>query len=300
MNTEDALKYDGDYRVTHFKDHLEEKSKRPNSILCFKSKFPSFDEKMGGLETGEVVVISGRRKNGKTLFAESWIRKMMMTDPEAKALFLSYEVQTEKLLLKYIEEPFQPIYVPMSLKTMDFEWLKDRCLEAQIKFNCRILLIDHLHFMVDMNTNQNMSLNIGAFMRRLKQEIAIGMNLAVILIAHQSQLKEGQRATSDTLRDSSLIAAECDSTIIVTREKDMDGEDLRKFVEKKIGNDLGKDADKDLALHAFYESRLKRLDGNEDDYSTGLALVSIENHRRTGVYEYKKRFQKVGNFLEEL
>jgi replicative DNA helicase len=171
---------------------------------------------------------------------------------------------------------------------MDFEWLKKHCQEAKDKHGCKIVLIDHLHFLVDMNTKQNMSLNIGAFMRKLKQEIAIRLGMGVVRIAHQAQSREGDKASIYAIRDSSFVAQEADSVIIVTRRKNY-GQDEKEKLKKKYGEDK-------------FLSVIKPEDeGDIDDpYSAGFAIVTIERTRRTGIFEAKKLFQKVGHFLQEV
>lgn len=288
----DIALYDGPDQVEHFFDHWTRKTEQSATAKRFISGFETFDQKLGGIETGEVVVISGKKKNGKTLFAESWIRAMLFRDEKIKAMYLSYEVQTEKLLVKYLDNPKFNIYVPRILKTMDFEWFKEKCLEAKIKHGVNLVLIDHLHFMIDMALKQNFSLNIGAFMRRLKQEIAIGMDMAVILIAHQGQLKDDQAASSNSLRDSSFIAQESDATIIVSRKKNFDEADMNKL-EQKQPSKYQRYCDRVMTRN---EQGIEA----EDIYSMGLALVTIDCARRTGTYEFKKVFQKVGEFMEEL
>jgi replicative DNA helicase len=275
----DLIRYEGSDKVMHFVDYLKERELSGLNNRCFKSGFKSFDEKLGGIESGEVVVISGRTKNGKTLFAESWINNILETDEHAAAMILSFEVQAQKLFQKYSNRPDKMLFLPRELKTMDYQWLKDRCLEAKLKFGCQIVLIDHLHFMVDMNTKQNMSLNIGAFMRVLKKEVANELDMAVILIAHQSQMDKKESAGIDSIRDSSFVGQEADSIIIVSRRKDLTSDELEEVDPEKV-----------LSLP---------LRNVEDNYSQGLALVTIERTRRTGTYEYKKLFIKRGEFLEE-
>lgn len=284
MIQENLVDYTGEDRVVPIAEYPN-----PNAgnTPTFKSAYSSFDEKLGGIQVGEVVVITGHTKNGKTLFAESWLRSMMHQSPIAKTTVFSFEVQTHKLIQKYVGDDAVRIYVPLQLKTMDFNWLKDRCQEGRDKFGSHLVLIDHLHFLVDMNTTQNMSLNIGAFMRRLKQEIAIGLNLAVVLIAHQGQAKKGESASLHTIRDSSFVAQEADSIIAVTRRENYNATELKEF-EAKFGEGRA------MILRALCEGEY------EDPYSAGLAIVSIERTRRTGVYEYKKLFRKNGDFLEEV
>ena len=275
----EIIKYSGDDRVLHFADYLKEKELSGLNSRCFKSGFSSFDAKLGGIESGEVVVVSGRAKNGKTLFAESWINSLEKSNEDTAALILSFEVQAQKLFQKYTNNPEKRLYLPRELRTMDYNWLKDRCLESKLKYGCQIVLIDHLHFMVDMNTKQNMSLNIGAFMRMLKKEIANDLDMAVILIAHQGQMDKKQDAGIDSIRDSSFVGQESDSIVIVSRRKDFNSDEIGEMDEMQKMK---------LPLKDF-----------EDEYSQGLALVTIERTRRTGTYEYKKLFIKRGEFLEE-
>jgi replicative DNA helicase len=213
----------------------------------------------------------------------------MLKNSDAKAVYFSFEVQPERMLVKYIHDENLPIYLPSMLETMDFNWLKNRILEAKLKWGCNIVLIDHMHFMVDMSTKQNMSLNIGGFMRKLKQEIAIGLNMAVILIAHQGQPKEEKEASIHGLRDSSFVAQECDAVVVVSRRQNMSTKDLATYREKYGEERLSK----------FFPPALTGYD-IEDEYSAGLAVVKVACHRRTGVYDAKKMFKKVGNFMEEI
>ena len=281
-----ALTYEGPDRIVHYTDFLAQKAGAAAGIKNFKSGFASFDEQCG-LETGEVVVVTGFTKNGKTLFAESWIHNIVKADPEAKAVIFSFEVQTQKLLQKYVASGQIPVYVPLELKAMDFEWLKTRCLEAKYKYGAKIVLVDHLHFLVDMSTQQNMSLNIGGFMRRLKKEIALGLDLAVILIAHQGQPKEGKEASLGNIRDSSFVGQESDATIVVSRRENLNDVELKE-IESKSG--------------PFKMELLRTAQENAglDKFSGGLAVVKIECHRRTGVFGWKKMFRKNGPWVEEL
>jgi replicative DNA helicase len=177
-----------------------------------------------------------------------------------------------------------PIYVPKQLQAMDYDWLYRKCVEGKYKYGCNLILIDHLHFMVDMQTKQNMSLNIGAFMRRLKKDIAIDLEMAVILIAHQGQPKEDQEASLHNLRDSSFIAQESDCTIIVQRKKNLSADEESKYQER-IG---------------YLPEELKPPVFDLGDYSANLAIVKVAVNRRTGVFDWKKMFKKVGNFMEEI
>lgn len=287
-DVEEALCYEGADRVVHFTDYLLEKASKANIGKTYLSGWPKFDKALQGIQTGEVVVVSGYLKNGKTLFAESWLRQIHQQYPDVKSLFFSFEVQTERIVAKYMDNTDLQVHVPLELKTMDFDWLWNRCYEAKTKHGASIIVIDHLHFLVDMATKQNMSLNIGAFMRKLKMEIANGLDLAVILIAHQGQPKEDREASVGGIRDSSFIGQECDSVILVGRRKNLDPIELQD-----VANTHGDEVrDKVATPHSYGIDK--------DDYSSGLAVVRIAAARRSGAYEHKRLFKKTGNWLMEV
>lgn len=277
--------YEGPDRVVHFTDYIKLKQEENQKIKSFKSGFSSFDEKMGGLATGEVTVISGRTGEGKTLFAESLMRKMIQADDSVKACMFSFEVSPFTLLMKYQEDQRTPLYVPQALEAMNIDWLADRILEAKIKYDCRFFVLDHLHYLVDMAVRQNMSLNIGAFMRRLKFEIATQMNVAVLLIAHQDKGDKKDEASLEGIRDSTFIAQEADNVVIVSRKKDflnVEIDAMPKPAQEKIRH------------------RMPAFPDLQNPFSQNFATVQIAKARRMGTFRWPKLFQKVGNFLEEV
>lgn len=287
---QELISYQGPDRIVHFTEYMEAKKKTQRQHV-FTSGFDQFDKYLGKLETGRVVVVSGYAKNGKTLFAESWIESILKRDPILKAGIFSFEIQPEKLLEKHSSNPGRSLYLPFELKTMDFAWLKKRCLEAKLKYDCKIILLDHLHFLVDMMTQQNMSLNIGAFMRKLKFEIAMELDLAVILITHQAKGKDGAEASAHGARDSSFISQECDAFVVVTRRKNFNQEDFNHLKRKRP--DTGPLIEREL-------SDIEVNAGLEHEYSQGLAVVKVDVSRMSGEFGAKTTFRKVGEFLEEL
>ncbi|HET9145762.1 MAG TPA: DnaB-like helicase C-terminal domain-containing protein [Sphingomicrobium sp.] len=298
--------YDGRDRIVHFTDFLLAKAGENRGTQRFDCEFPALNEQIQGLETGEIAVVTGYAKNGKTLFAESWLRSMCKITPALNPVIFSFEVQADKIMAKYTPEPERPIYLPMELRTMDFEWLLERCLEAKLKYASKAILIDHLHFLVDMNTRQNMSLNIGAFMRRLKHDVALKLNLAVILIAHQGQPKEDKEASFGGMRDSSFIGQESDMTLIVSRRRNFEEAEIeayvtearRKLVKRVNGGELiPDDAEAEIDRNAAMFTAALR---DHDRHSCRLATVRVAVARRSGAYDWAKLFRKSGHFLEEL
>lgn len=269
-------------RFVHYLDYWKEHKKDLTASRKLMTGFNQLDSLLDGFHGGELVVITGPTGGGKTLFADSIGQRIMRLKTEklngdierTNIGWLSYEVPTIQMIEKYQKANDAQelgLYVPMELKTGDFEWLKTKCLEARVRHECKAIFIDHLHFLVDMDTKLNMSLNIGAVMRQIKQDIAVRMGLVVFLIAHQGQKKD-QEPSLDNIRDSSFIAQESDIVMVVYRKHD------------PIPTELQNNA---------------KIPGYELSYEQGLAIVKIEKARRTGVFKKRIEYQKKDFWLEE-
>lgn len=261
-------------RFVHYLEYWKNKHVENSSVRKLVTGLNALDGAVNGFDGGELIVITGPTGNGKTLFADSLGMRFMRND-KVNVGWLSYEVPTIQMIKKYYESEDKKnlgLYVPLELKTGDFDWLRAKCLEARVKHDCRAIFIDHLHFVVDMNTSINMSLNIGAVMRRIKQEIAVALDMVVFVIAHQGQKKEGEPGI-DNIRDSSFIAQEADMVFVVYRTAD--------------------------PVPPEFEENAK-IRGYQHSFDQGFAIVKIEKSRRTGVYKKRLKYQKQNYFLEEV
>lgn len=282
----ELLDYNGSDRIVHFTEYLQIKEQEKKSSSIFRSQFTQFDEKLEGLMGGELTVISGSTGQGKTLFAESLMKGMLEASSELKACIFSFEVTPKALLEKYNGSPQMKIYLPLELKSANFQWLEDRVWESAIKENCRLIVFDHLHFLIDMAERQNMSLNIGRFMRELKWKIAVSLNVAIILIAHQKGVPKGEDPSLEDIRDSSFIAQEADNVILVWRRSNFSEKDLQGIKNPIIAEKISK--------------RLLPRPNDPDEYSDQFAMIQIAKARRSGTFRWKKLFQKVGPWMEEV
>lgn len=268
----EALAESGSDRVAHFLEFSKEREGQAEQTAHFTG-FGMFDGLMQGFKGGEVTVISGPTGNGKTLFADS-IGQRLMRLSEINIAWFSFEVPTEQMIQKYVvaeDKEKLGLYVPMELKAGNMEWIKKKCLEAKLKYKCQAVFIDHIHFVIDMGTRQNMSLNIGGVMRQFKHDIAKKLNLMVFVIAHQGQPKD-EEPSIENIRDSSFIGQEADNVLVVYRTAD--------------------------PLPSELENNGK-IKGYERSYSEGFATVKIEKARRAGTFRKKLTFQKQGPWLEE-
>lgn len=206
-------KYDGDDRIISFREMREKLNEKSTATFRADTGFPSLDSLTGGIEGGELIIVSGKTKNGKTTLLQSMTDAIGKTGQ--KVLWFSYEVPVRQFLDQL--EPTTDGLVPLRLTSNGLIWIFRRYFEARIKHGCRIIVIDHLHYLIDMAKIRNPALEIGAVVRQLKR-MAVEWEMVIFLVSHVRNIEKGTEATEDDLRDSGMTKAEADSTWMVTRK----------------------------------------------------------------------------------
>ena len=179
------------------------------------SNMPKLDGLINGFNGGELVVISGKTKNGKTTIARTFTWHFIMQD--VLSLWFSYEERPRQFLKKFGNN-LPLFYMPKQMKPGVVWWIEKRIIEAKLKYDIRAVFIDHLHYIIDMVKIKNASIEIGAVLRQLKS-IAIRQNIVIFLICHIAKTKKEIPTHEDT-RDSSFIAQECDTFLMIWRKED--------------------------------------------------------------------------------
>ena len=217
-------KYDGDDRIISSEELMKElEEERKKERLKIYTGIPTLDRKIEGFREGNLVVISAPTKNGKTSLCQSFTKEF--SKQATSCLWFSYEVPIIEFLDKFGEKP-PTFYVPRQIKGNTITWLEERIIESIAKNNTKVVFIDHLHYIVDMNAkNQNMSLQIGATMRSLKK-IALRFNIIIFLIAHMKHVKLFKEPEIEDLRDSSFIGQEADIVLMLWRLKDKQTDEM--------------------------------------------------------------------------
>jgi replicative DNA helicase len=212
------LEYDGDDKIITSKqawDNLEEERNKP--AFKIKSKIPLLDKILDGFRTGDLIVISGITKQGKTTFCQTLTYNFAQQD--IPCLWFSFEMAPLEFLQKF--KPELPHFtLPTRLKTNSLEWLEKRIIESQAKYGTKVVFIDHLHFLLDMQglAHGNTSLIIGGIMRELKK-IALYREITIILVAHTVKIKFDNEPELSDIRDSSFIGQEADTVLMIWRRK---------------------------------------------------------------------------------
>lgn len=197
--------------VTSFELRDKLLGEKTNPHVSVMSGIPGIDHACEGFQDGELIIISGVTKNGKTLLAQTFTTNF--AKQKQYPGWFSYEVPPRQFLDQF---PILPLfYLPQRNKAQDFDWFMERCLEAYFKYNTRIFFIDHLHYLIDMARIKNTSLDIGTIVRRIKR-FAVDNDFIMFLLCHVSKTVSDDVSYRD-LRDSSFIAQESDTVIMIKR-----------------------------------------------------------------------------------
>lgn len=178
------------------------------------SGFKGLDALIKGFRPQQLIVVSAATKSGKTSFLIDLTSKMLEHAP----LWFPFEESAEELSAKFVDRGETPplFYSPKSMLGNTSEWLEQKIVEGIAKYGSKIVVIDHLDFVVPFNSD-NHSLRVGQAMRDIKG-LAKKWNVVIFLICHLVKTKMESQPTLEDLRGSSSIAQEADTVILLWRE----------------------------------------------------------------------------------
>lgn len=239
-------------------DNLEEERKKPRVKMM--SKIPTLDKYLEGFREGDLVVVSGITKGGKTTFCQTLTHNF--SDQNIPTLWFSYEMSPIEFMEKFGEKlPF--FTLPNKLKGNSLKWLGERIVESIAKYDTKIVFIDHLHFLLDMSflgqgKGGNTSLLIGGIMRELKK-IALYRNITIVIIAHTTKIKFENEPSLADIRDSSFISQEADTVLMMWRNKSALAMPNQACLAVLANRRTGQNGIINLVLtnHKFYEATNK-------------------------------------------
>ena len=132
------------------------------------------------------------------------------------------------------------------------------CTDCQTSIDFWPTVVHHLHFIVPFSSDR-LDTRIGQTMRALKT-IAKEHNIIIVLVAHLKKTNVAVSPTLEDLRDSSFVAQEADTVLMMWRES-------------------------------------KRKDGVM--ITTNRTIISVQANRRTGSTGNVKLIFKDGRYYEE-
>jgi len=221
--------YQGEDRVITSEQALEELKEDENrQVLKVKSTISALDKIVGDFREGQLVILSSPTGQGKTTFCQTLT--YAFADQNINSVWFSYEVGIREFMEKMPDAPL--FYLPRRIKQNSMDWLEARIKEGIAKYNCKIVFIDHLHYLLEMQKMaeaKSLSLLVGMMMRQLKR-LAIENEIIIFLVSHMRKVRydTNKLPDIDDLRDSSFVGQESDIVIFLQRvmEKGDEGQDI--------------------------------------------------------------------------
>lgn len=222
----ELLEYHGPDKVIladeKFAEVKEQAANRPT--FHAGTGIPALEECTDGFRLGQLVVVSGPPKNGKTLLCQNFT--MRFQTENHKCLWLEYELGYEEFFEKFpkLKREAFDFYVPNVMETGDLDWVEHKIIESKIKFGTDIVFIDHLDFLrntkVLQSVNMNMASYIGGIVQRVKS-MAVQHNMLIFLMTHigKQSWTTNDLPTSQDIRDSGQITQLADMVMMVIRRR---------------------------------------------------------------------------------
>ena len=254
---EEAMRvYTGDDMLISSLDILKRIQTEPEEER-FETGIKGLDTILKGFRKNQLIVLAAPTKSGKTSFCVELTIRLENLNP----VWVPFEESAEELVRKFHERNEQPplFYTPQNITGNTTVWIEKRVIEGKVKYGSKIFFIDHLHFIVPFSSDR-LDTRIGQAMRELKA-IAKKHEVIIVLVAHLKKTNMTLSPTLEDLRDSSFIAQEADTVMMLWRKthRDDDGEMV-------IGNET---------------------------------LLSVQANRRTGSTGNVKLIFDKGRFLEK-
>lgn len=255
-----AREYSGPDRVVASGEVAEDLKLTAEASYRVNTGFPSLDRILNGVEAGEMIVVSGPTSGGKTTFLMS-ITQNMARENVACAWF-TLEVTPRQFISKISNDGTLPnFYLPKKgfedvpkdfIQEFErdngrsfqmFDWIEFKIIEASVKFNTRVIYIDHIHQLFSLakiGQSRNMSAEVGDLVAKIKN-LAVQHNLVIFLIAHNRDDAENKNKDPymESVRDSGLIIRYADTVIGIWRVSNQDA-DIRSQRISTINEDDNK------------------------------------------------------------
>lgn len=222
VKLEETLKnYTGSDRVIYAEDKKAEieMEKKLRPAFSARTGIPMLDECVDGFRRGQLVVVSGPPKHGKTGLCQTFT--IRFTEQGHKCLWFSYELGYEELFEKFPMDKLD-FYLPNQLENGNVQWIEEKIIESKQKFGTNIIFIDHLDFLRDTEVLKGLGLNLSAYIGSIVQKIkriAVEQDVLIFLLTHINKDKWVGKdlPTPDALSESRQIAQLADIVLMVMR-----------------------------------------------------------------------------------
>jgi replicative DNA helicase len=250
---------------------LESIHGKHDGVTGVPSGFGQLDEKTGGFQNSDLVIVAGRPSQGKTAFALSVARNAALhhTKPTSVGIF-SLEMSTQQLVMRLMcAEARVDAHKVRTGRLPEDEWkklsmsvgglykakmfiddtpglalleLRAKARRLKVEHDIGLIIVDYLQLMQGPRNAQSREQEISAISRSLKS-LAKELNIPVIALSQLNRSVESRndkRPALSDLRESGAIEQDADVVIFVHRPEmfgftEQDGEATEGLAEIIIG-----------------------------------------------------------------
>lgn len=201
-------RYDGEDKIISSLDMIERIQSQPQP-QCVSCGMKTIDNWVEGFVPGELILLSGKPKSGKSLLMRTWISNFCKQG--ITPVVFTYEEHPRQFLKNFDNGATDIIfYMPSKLEVGDVGWVTDRMMESRVKKGTNIAFVDHGQYLYEMSHNSS-NLDVGAVGRELKT-FARENDFIIFLIWHATKGRVDciEDLDQSLLRDSGMLAGECD------------------------------------------------------------------------------------------
>lgn len=212
--------YDGEYKLIWSDDLVKELEARPKTH-SHNTGLQKLDDITGGFREQQVISIGAHSKHGKTAFGLFLMEKL----PQLNPVMIPLEQSNEELVEQRVSNGWSvPRFLsPRNLASrVSVDWIEERVVEGIAKYDSKMVLIDHLGYINDMDgeyKRENQAYRIEKVMQSLKN-IAKKWNVVVILLVHIIKADEGKTPSLEDLKGSQSILGESDKVLMLWRKNE--------------------------------------------------------------------------------
>lgn len=286
-------------KIKAVKKLSEVKSVDLNSLEHVKTGIYDVDRIIGGLYYGQVILISGKRGEGKSTLASQIIANCIDQD---KGVFiysgelpdyhfkrwLDLQIAGQKNIITSHNEYGDEIY-DVSDRAIEKinAWYQDKAyifdnsvildelgsndnsllmtIEKSIcSYGLKVILIDNLMTALDVDLSNDLYRAQSDFLKRVKN-IAVKYNVAVIIIAHPKKTQSGQKLDNDSVSGSGDITNRVDTVMIYSTNTDEDKETYQSTIQITKNRLTGAKREGDNAIKVSYSVVSKRIVCDNDN-----------------------------------
>jgi replicative DNA helicase len=222
LKEKELYEYKGEDRIISSHELAESLKDQEQANFSFATGIPTLDRILNKVESGEIIVVTGPPGHGKTTLLMTITENMAVNKVES--VWFSLEVTPRQFLQKLTSggKPLPHFYTPARNTENNILWLIDRIIEAKVKYDIKVVFVDHLHqiFALDKFNGKNLSLEFGDIVAKLKH-IAIEYSMSIFLVAHSTDDKAAttREPKMMDIRDSGMITRLADTVLGVWRIK---------------------------------------------------------------------------------